>query len=129
VPIYIGHEATAPVTVVVNNLLAVHKVRFQTSFFEFAPSELKLPLVSLATALENINTNNEASIISAYDENVGSFTLDQIKSGELKTVILEYRVDLDAGLAYPFYRFAGELTNQDGQVIQAEIITPAVVTQ
>lgn len=129
VPIYIGHEATAPVTVVVNNQLAVHKVRFQTSFFEFTPSELKLPLVSLATALENINTNNEASIISAYDESVGSFTLDQIKSGELKTVLLEYRVDLDAGLAYPFYRFAGELTNQDGQVIQAEIITPAVVTK
>lgn len=129
IPVYLGHERTAPIAVIINNQYTVQKVVFQPNFVTFVPSTQKATIIPLNTALENINTKSQASVVSAFESTTGVFTLDQVTAGILTSVQLEYRADLNSGLAYPFYRFSGKLTNQDGQTIQAEIITPAVAVQ
>lgn len=129
IPVYLAHERSTIVEVTINEESRIIGVTFQPYFVSFSPSEQQVSIVSLESALENINNHSEAAIVYAYGEETGDFTIEQIQSGELKTVDLQYRADLEAGLAYPFYHFVGELSNAAGQTIQAEIITPAVQTQ
>jgi len=129
IPVYIGHQRTAPITVVVNSLNEIQKVVFQPHFLTITPAEELSKVIDLSAALESINNRDEASIVSAYETTTGVFSLAEIQDGALDSVRLEYRADLESGLAYPFYRLTGELVNTDGQTIQAEIITPAVKTQ
>lgn len=128
-PVYLGHNRTAPLSIIMNARHEVQKVVFQPGFFDFVPTETRLAVIGLDVALENINNKNEAVVVGAFEEETGVFTLNEISSGELTSVQLEYRADLDSGIAYPFYRFIGTLTNQDNQLITAEIITPAVAVQ
>jgi hypothetical protein len=129
VPVYVSHERGAPIAVMINSQYEIQKVVFQPNFLNFIPAEGKLKLIDLSTALDNINNNNEASVIDSYSKQGEFFTLNKAVSGELDSVQLEYRADLNTGIAYPFYRFTGELTNEASQTIQVQIITPAVKTQ
>lgn len=129
IPLYLGHARTAPISIIMNYQNEMQKVVFQPGFFDFVPAEGRAEVVGLDVALENINNKNEAVVVGAYEEETGVFSLDQIRSGELTAVRLEYRADVESGFAYPFYRFTGTLVNQDGQTINAEIITPAVAVQ
>jgi hypothetical protein len=129
VPVYFAHERATVITIFMDSQNTVRNVVFQPYFVDFSASSVQSNLISLETALENINSRSEASIIAAYEEvEATGFALDQIVSGELKTATLEYRADLDTGVVYPFYRFTGELINTLGKTIQAEVITPAIVT-
>lgn len=129
IPLFIGHEEQAPLRVLINSDFEVQKIIFQTNFFYPIPREEVVKIISLGDALENINTNQFGSIISAYEEETGVFSLDEIENGDLTSVQLEYRADLNSDIAYPFYRFEGELINDEGKTIQAQIITPAVKVQ
>ena len=129
VPIFLGHTSSPPLTVMINSLYEVQKVTFQPNFIDFVPTEQKARLIDLGTVLDNINSRNEASIISAYSHTGQFFTLEEITSGTLTDVQLEYRADFTTGLAYPFYHFSGELNTANGYAIQAEIIAPAVETK
>lgn len=129
VPVYFGHERAPVISVFIDSQNEIRSVVFQPYFVDFAVSTVPSEVISLETALANINARNEASIISAYEEvEATGFTLDQIQSGELQTAVLEYRADVDTGTVYPFYRFTGELLNDEGKTIHAEIITPAIRT-
>ena len=129
VPVYLGHASTAPITIMINSQYEIQKVTFQPNFIDLVPSTQKLRLIDLGQVLDNINSRNEASIIAAHSDTGEFFTLEEITSGELTDVQLEYRADFTTGLAYPFYRFSGELNTTDGYTIQAEIIAPAVETR
>jgi hypothetical protein len=126
IPLYIGHENTPPLSVLINNEYEIQKIVFQTVFFYPLPREESFNIISISEAVENINNRQHASIISAYESETGIFSLEEISEGELTSVSLEYRADLDTKTAYPFYRFSGELENNEGKIITAEIITPAV---
>ncbi len=128
IPVYLGHDQLAPLTIMINGQHEVQKVSFKPEFFSFVTTSQKLPLVDLAVAIDNIN-NNQASIISAGSEQGGTFSLAEIDSGELNEVRIEYRADLESGAVYPFYRFSGELITSGQQTIKAQIITPAVKTR
>jgi len=126
VPLYIGHEEKAPLLVLINNEYKVQKIVFQTVFFYPLAREENLNIISISEAVENINNKQHASIISAYESETGVFSLEEISEGELTSVSLEYRADMDTKTAYPFYRFSGELKNSEGKTITTEIITPAI---
>lgn len=126
IPLFVEHKETAPLKILINNEYKIQKVVFQKTFIYPIPTQEMLSIISLSEALDNINNKQHGSIISAYESNTGVFSLDEIKSGDLTEVQLEYRADLDESIAYPFYRFSGELVNNEGKTIQAEIITPAV---
>ena len=129
IPVYLAHDRTMPITVIVNSTYEIQKVVFQPDFVDVIPAKQKTNLIDLGTALENINNHNEASIIAAFEKETGIFTLDEVVEGTLNTAQLEYRADLETGVVYPFYHFAGTVINQTNQTIQAEIITPAIKTK
>ena len=129
IPVYLNHKSGSALRIMVNGLYEIQKVIFQPDILLLIPTEKTIGIISVETALENINNHNEASVVSAFEINTGIFTLEEVREGTLTSVSLEYRADLKTGFAYPFYRFVGELINQTGQVIQAEIITPAVPTK
>jgi hypothetical protein len=126
VPLYVGHEEKPPLSVLINNEYEIQKIVFQTVFFYPLVREESLNIISISEAVENINNKQHASIISAYESESGFFSLEEISEGELTSVTLEYRADLDTKTAYPFYRFSGKLENSEGKIITAEIITPAI---
>lgn len=126
IPVFLEHRRTAPITLIVNNQYEVQKVVFQPHFLDFVLTQQQTNTIDLTAALTNVNEKNQASIVSAFEPETGLFSLDQARSGVLRSVQLEYRADLENSIAYPFYRFTGELTNQSGQTINAQIITPAV---
>jgi hypothetical protein len=129
IPLYLSQATAPPIRVLINNQYEVQKVTFQPSFVDVTPTTQQIQLLDLGTVLDNINSSDEASIVAAHSETGQAFSLSDISSGELSSVTLEYRADFANGLAYPFYRFKGELVSAGGQTIQAEVITPAVKTR
>jgi hypothetical protein len=118
-----------PFLLTVNAYNEVTKVRFYPQFFSgFTASAENKPL-SVEQAVSDI-LNGKASIVSSYFVgDLKPLNLDTIVKGELQSVTIEYRADEAKGFVYPFYRFSGQITNNQGDVFNAEIITPAVVTK
>jgi hypothetical protein len=83
-------------------------------------------LLSPQEVVDKINQNDNAAIIVISQEEIIPHEITDIQSGTLKTVKLEYRFDNQLKLIYPFYRFSGDLTNNQNQLITADIISPAI---
>jgi hypothetical protein len=125
-PVFYRKFSFHPFTITINSSLEIQKAEFQTFFAKFI-SQTSSKAITLERAVENIN-NNQASIIYAEQINPGQLSLEDIQSGKLTEVSIEYRVDEILMLAYPFYRFKGTLINNEDIEIEAEIITPAIET-
>lgn len=123
-PVFFEHYEDFPFKVMINADYQLQKLTFQpvVATFEVVSTN---QTISLEEALININ-NNQASIVSAYEPISGIFKLEDIESGKLTSVTIEYRLDNQTNYAYPFYKFAGLLINDNQQEITAEIITPAI---
>lgn len=110
----------------VNNLYNLERVVFRDFFHEFK-SFKQMPSISIDQAVGNIKKGS-ASIIDAQSEIAQVIDLNWINQADLYSVKIEYRYDNELKIAYPFYKFQGKLTNSAGINIDAEIITPAVVS-
>lgn len=86
----------------------------------------EMPVLSLDQVLLNITQKNRAQLISYDHTYAQEVTMDQIASGKLRTARIEYRLDEENKLIYPFYRFSGDFINTDGQNFSGELIAPAV---
>ncbi|MDQ3008667.1 MAG: hypothetical protein M3Q81_03650 [bacterium] len=124
-PVYYLNSTIFPF-IVVADTNGVQKVRYQPLMSNLETA-WQAETLSLAEAMANINAN-QAAIIFADQEEVLQTNIRSITSGQLESVVLEYRVDANAGLAYPYYRFTGTLLNADGVAIDVVVITPAVKT-
>lgn len=123
-PVFYKNQDSFPFALAINTSYEIQKLEFNNFFIQLKTGNT-LPLIPIETALENIN-NNQASIIYAVDREYQDFSKDTVTSGKMTSVSLEYRLDETTNIAYPFYRFIGTLTNKNGTVLEAEIITPAV---
>ena len=128
-PIYIEYFSQAPIMVALNSESNIQKVTFQKDFLDFEVTQKKLISISVEEALENINKNQIGSVISAHTESFGELSLAEFRKGDFSKVTLEYRADLTNEIAYPFYRFEGELINKDNKLVYTQVITPAVKLQ
>ncbi|MGD9129671.1 MAG: hypothetical protein PVJ09_04255 [Candidatus Woesebacteria bacterium] len=126
IPVFYAHSEDFPFKVMLNSNYQIQKLTFQPFFVNLTISA-KAKSISIDQAIENIN-QNKASIVFAYYEGHGSLSLEEIASGMLTQVSLEYRIDDELKIAYPFYRFKGTLINNKGDELRAELITPAVQT-
>ncbi len=86
----------------------------------------EISVLDIDQVVLNIVQNNQAEIVFYGQEYVGNISFAEISSGKLTTVQLEYRIDPDNNLVYPFYRFEGEFVNDEGREFSAELIAPAV---
>ncbi|MCA9369942.1 MAG: hypothetical protein H6774_02030 [Pseudomonadales bacterium] len=125
-PVFQNTAYTPPYIVVIDKDNTLLKVVFSPYMFS-ARAEQEADLISVNTAIENINNNQ--GILIQTEHNPFEYTpLDSINSGSLDQASVEYRLDTDQSLIYPFYRFTGTLTNNQGQSFEGTIITPAVET-
>lgn len=125
-PLLYGKQSAFPFEVTVNNRNQVVQVSFAPQFLTIVPVEV-VDLISVSEALRNINDRNLGSLVKAQSREVDELNLSSVNSGLLNRVSLEYRLDPDLKLAFPFYRFDGTITNRDDALLDASIITPAVV--
>lgn len=123
-PVFYQHQEGYPIEIIVTNQYQVQKLIFQPLFLNFTVID-QLDSIPIEEAIKNIN-QNIASIIYTEQQYHGDLAIEEISSGELASVSLEYRYDEASSLVYPFYRFKGQIINKAGQKIIAEIITPAV---
>lgn len=132
-PFFLKNNNRFPISCLVSSAPAVHKFRFQDAFYELGSSRQQLSLISPASAILNLNEKGLGSIIYAEKQTSNpehkGLNLSNIKSGDLKSVSIEYRIDPDQSTAYPFYKFTGEIVNSQGESLSAKIITPAVETK
>jgi len=126
IPLFLEHQKQAAISVLINSDYEVQKIVFQDKFIYPLLTEKNLTTIPINEAIDNINNRQEASIISAYNKETGTISLKEIESGDLTSVTIEYRADLNQKIAYPFYHFVGKLFSNEGKIIDAEIITPAV---
>lgn len=125
VSIYTTKTPGSLLEITVNAKDEIKKVVFKEDIINFSPSEKNISLIEIPDAINNINASN-ALILNSYSDDGLPFSISEIAYGDLSTIKLEYRADLKNGIAYPFYHFSGELTNQENKKFKAEIITPAV---
>lgn len=128
--LYLKNSAQLPISCLVNNSLQIHKFIFQEVFYQISPVQ-DLSTISLDQAMSNLNEHNKGAIIEVDQQNqvLMGFELDQIQSGSLKFSNIEYRLDPDKKIAYPFYRFSSTIVNDQNQSFSAQIITPAIRTE
>lgn len=124
-PLYLGKNYAQPFVVTVSDIGQVLSLRFFETLVSVSLVSEK-PVVSVDQSLVAINQNDVASIIKTELDVSQEISLNTIQSGTLEEVSLEYRYDDVLGLAYPFYRFRGQITNQDELTYTVELITPAV---
>lgn len=83
--------------------------------------------IPISQAIENIERDRGAIITRNY-EGFTPLSLRKIESAVFNNYFIEYRVDPTTNTAVPYYRFTGELTTDEEQVFDAEVITPAIQT-
>lgn len=123
-PLFYQKEASFPFKLTVFSNLTFGKMTYFP--FSIEPQVIgNRKSLSVDQAIENIRSNKFASIISNAQERGTELKIDTILSVNFETYSIEYRVDEEQGLIYPFYRFSGnaETTNDN---LWVEVLTPAV---
>lgn len=126
-PVVLGQTNLLPVTVTVNQANQLVKAVFTPANLQLTPRGSKNTL-SVETAVENIN-QGQASITRAFQENFQPIDLASIVSGDMVQGTLQYRMDAQSQLVFPFYVFSGVVINSQNVPINAEISTPAVAIE
>jgi len=126
-PLYYQKQAKLPFVITVSADAKIQRAIITPLSFTPVVQE-KVSIILVAQALENINTRNLGSVISAYFNGPKKVEISSLVSGKMTDVVIEYRFDEVVGLAYPFYRFSGTAANAEGTDMKVEIITPAVLT-
>lgn len=124
-PIFYADNHLSFVEIIVGAEKIVTKATFNTVGLE-QKSLTQLSLLSIDEVLMRVNQMNQARLVSFSHQYADQLTIDEIKQAKLEAVKLEYRVDPENSLAYPFYRFSGQFTNKKGQNFTGELIAPAV---
>lgn len=126
-PLYLEKSVEYPLTILINADNQVQKANFHP-FFLTPIIDGKIKTLTVTQALENV-AQDKATIISSHYDGFEDESLEQITSGSMSSVTIEYRVSADTKRIVPYYRFSGQLVNNQGQQFYGEIITPAVQTE
>ncbi len=124
-PVYVERQGALPITTMINSNNQVIKVTIRELPFTFSSIQEATP-ISVDQAVKNMNSKNVGSILSASNRGLATPDLVGNISGNLKSVIFEYRYDGASQAIYPFYRFFGSLKEANGESFNAELITPAI---
>jgi len=124
-PVFYRDNTENFIEIYVDSNKNIRKASFSTNDISLKNIGTK-PALSPQVALQLANQTNRASIINVGYESPAILDFSNIISGEFDTVSIEYRVDPEQNLAYPFYHFSGFLIDGDNKSFSGEIITPAI---
>lgn len=123
-PLYLGDSRSLPLRVMVEKSGAINTMLFEPTIPALNEIGPKTILTS-QQSLENLKQGAGSIITANSDSNVSTLSLSRLDQLTLTTLELEYRVDIEQQLAYPFFRFTGTAV-QGNRQITVEVITPAV---
>jgi len=104
----------------------VRLVTFYSQFQNYVKVDTKAP-ISVEQALDQIQ-NGVGSILSASTVEVNRVKMSDLTSAILTAVTVEYRLDPQSSLLYPFYKFSGTATSANNVAADIQVITPAIQT-
>ncbi len=90
-------------------------------------SEVKVKTISIEQLKTQIMANN-VGVLQISSENPDGFTLQNLKSLDISSIAIEYRLNSQKAQVLPYYRIAGSALNLQGIESKLEIITPAIQT-
>ena len=125
-PIFYANRSEYPFILYVTGDNKVGKVFFYPQSLRYT-SLSKNDTLTIDQAIANIN-RNQGAIVSFTQDEGSENVLAEIKSAKLTNVTMEYRLDPDSNILYPFYRFSGTAQNATNVTLAIELITPAVAT-
>jgi len=123
-PIYFQKESKYPFVFLISSDMSFVKL----TYFPFATNPRvigKKRSISIDDAIENIRNNRFASIISNYQEQGNELKIESILSVDFDDFAIEYRIDEEQSLIYPFYRFSGNAESVNDN-LRIEVLTPAI---
>jgi hypothetical protein len=125
-PIFINSAQSYPIEVLVSRDLVITKVvaSLQSFTYSLTPNQ---NLISIDDAIKNLNTNQTGILLSFATQDGIIESFEDITGGTLDSVSLEYRLDPQANMLYPFYHFSGTVTTPTG-TSTVHIATPAIKT-
>lgn len=126
-PVFLQKDYSFPVTMIVNSDYQIQKLSFDPFLLNFIEGKTYKTL-SIQQALGNIMRGTGSIVMSRYDGH-GNPLLNEIIGGSFSGASIEYRVDEKTKTLLPYYRFTGELENNEKVVFYAEVITPAIQTE
>lgn len=126
-PVFLDKDYTYPVILTMTSENQVYKMTFRPFSLKFNEGE-QYTTLSIQQAIGGIMDGRGSVLISRYDGH-GTPLLDNIVSGNFTSAVLEYRVDPKTKLIIPYYRFTGQLENDEQKLFEGEVITPAIPTQ
>lgn len=126
-PVYIQNQQTSPLFITVRSGFGVSKFVFHDIFYKVVDSQPKTTL-SINQVLENINLNNKGAVIDVSELEAGSVNVQQIESGLFDQASVEYRLDPQQQIAYPFVRFVGRVNTAGKQDVPLMVVSPLVNT-
>lgn len=127
-PIYFHQETSAPATILVDSKNQIQRAVIKIINFDYQQAAT-LETLEISQAIEGINQGSVGSLIMTTEESPVPLSLETIQKGSLLNVAIEYRLDPNLNLIYPFYRFEGQFTDKNGQMFEGELISPAIATQ
>lgn len=123
-PIFDKKESTYPFRMTVYSDLSFGKLTYSPFSIDIRMAGNKKS-ISVEEAVENIRTNRFASIIENFQEQGNELKIEQILSVTFEQVSIEYRIDEEQRLIYPFYKFSGEAETEN-DILWLEVLTPAI---
>jgi hypothetical protein len=88
---------------------------------------MKVKTLPFTQLKERILSGNVSLIKIASDAEDG-FTIKNLKSLDIDSITLEYRLNSSSSQVLPFYRVHGTVVNQQNSVSTIEFLTPAIIT-
>jgi hypothetical protein len=125
-PVLYQNQGEFPFQILVTADNQIQKVVFYSHFVQISTVGQK-NLLSVNQALEHIRRNN-AVVVSAVKNSSAPVDFTTITSANFSSVNLEYRIDEQTQVVYPFFHFSGTAVNKNGENFALEVITPAVET-
>lgn len=123
-PVFIGQNYRPPFEVLVLKNGQVMGTKFFLESPTFAPIGSK-NTISIDQSLNNIDFGR-ASLITAGSREAVEIDLGELTNITLTVVELQYRLDTENSLLYPFFLFEGQGFDAGDNLLEVQIITPAI---
>ncbi|MFZ5376304.1 MAG: hypothetical protein ACOZAN_01385 [Patescibacteria group bacterium] len=129
IPVFFDKSTGFPILITVHQDYEITKATLTPYLVSFEKIG-EQPTISIEQAIGVISSNSDrAAIIFADTTDLSNFSISELSSVIFSDVKLEYRIDDQQKIVYPYYRFSGRATNEKEVEMEIIVITPAFETK
>ena len=125
--VFSDNDLFAPLVVSVDSTNKVISFSMSENIFTSASQTEKVKTLPIEEIKKEILAGN-VSLIRIISNTSDGFTVKNLKSLDIVSVVLEYRLSSGSNQVVPYYHLHGNAINLQGSATQLELIMPAVAT-